>query len=682
MSSSKRLRALAGLALILLGLTSRAAAQVEASAAASVSTEGAAPNPKAEPPAAPADDAPATSVPFDLTRRPYNSWYGPSGGLFVIDPRVGEVGAVRLQLGMSLFSDDDVLLDKDHVEQDEQSLSVGVTATKVLEFYANLQNRSTASTKPSARSLANMGELSIGGKVGGEITPVLFLGGDLRIAFANQVGGGGSTLGATSIGVRADGAIDLQHLPEPVPFVARLNLGYYFDNTSKLVKELEDSRYAAINGEKNAQADETRHLIDRFERLAMNINRFDRLTLGVGFETPLTVVDGFFLHPLLEWRVDVPVNRQDFDCAFVSANKQSGTLESAEDSCYERTSGSAFPMNLALGVRAVPPIRGVSILLGADFGLNGTSKFVRELAPTLPYRLMLALSYDYDARPVEPVVVQAPVVEPPPPPPTGRVRGTVTSNDGVAIGQAVVAFAAHDVSAVATSSDGHFVSESFAPGEVQLEVSHADHEPGTCAATVPEAGGDVEVTCTLTPRPRTGELRGRVLDVWGSPVVGVRVMLSGPSSLSATSDIRGSFELSALGEGDYDVRTESTGYFVRVGKVSVKARQASQLDVTVMPKPTTPTVKIAGTSIQARSIKFEGESTEFSFASAQSVAELADLLLSRPELRIRVQGYGKDTVSLSRGLLIKQRLVDAGVAESRVEASSGATGRVAVTILP
>ena len=686
-ASGRRARAVSAslLSALLCALSGAAQAQDAAPVAAPPAADAAvvvAAAPSVTPEAPAADEPAAVPLAWDLTHRHYNTWNGAPGGLFLVDPQTGEPGAVRLQLGLSTFSGDDVLRKKDHVEQDEQMLSLSITGAKIFDFYASLGGRSTATSRPTPTSLSNMGDITLGGKLGTSISQVLFFGGDVRLGFANQVGGGGPTLAATSIGLRSAFSLDLQQLPEPVPFIARFNLGYYFDNSGQLVKELETKRYEKLNLPVAKEENESRQLISRFERLAMGINRIDRFSLGFGLETPVEVADRFFLHPLLEWRIDVPVNRQAYDCPFVNANKKSGTIDTAEDSCYERSSTSAFPMNLALGVRAVPPIRGVSVLLAADFGLNRTSNFVRELAPTVPYRLMLALSYDYDARPVEPVIVAPALPATPPAPPTGRIQGSAMSAEGGPVMGAIIAFANHDVSAVATSSDGHFVSEAFPAGEVQMEASHPDYETATCAATIPAAGGNVEALCTLTPKPRTGELRGRVIDAWGSPVVGTRIALSGPSSSPAISDVRGNFEATNLIEGEYTVRAESSAHFVRFAKITVVARETAALDITLMQKPLKPSVTVRGQTVVAPGLVFLGTSTDLDVSASQSIAELGDLLLTRSDLNIRVQGYGDDAVALSRALLIKQRLIDAGVPDSRVEAVGGGKSRVVITVLP
>lgn len=634
----------------------------------------------------------AEALPWDLLHRRYNTWGGPTGGLFIVDPSNGEVGSVRLQLGFDTYSGNGFLLAKDHVEQDGQTLSFSWTAGKIFEVYAALGNRGTSTSKDplvsltakgGPNSLSSQGDATLGGKVGGKIAPLVYFGGDLRATLANQVGGGGIELDATSVGLRSALSINLQELAKPVPFVARFNLGYLFDNSAKLVGGTEDNAYARLNTAAAPRADETRHLVNRFERYAMGTNRLDRFSIGVGFEVPVQAAERFYLSPIAEWRLDIPVNRQGYDCPNIKSGTawgSVGSVGSVQDGCYERTPGSALPMNLALGVRAIPPIRGVSATLAVDIGLTGTSTFVRELAPSAPYRVMIALAYDYDARPPEKVIVEVEKKVQAPPAPAGRIQGTVVSSEGLPVAGAVVAFADHDVSAMATSSDGHFVSEEFGPGEVVLAISHPDYDDAQCGALIPEAGGNVEAHCTLNAKPRVGKLNGRVIDAFGSPVISARLQLTGPTTSSATSDVRGTFEVENLPAGEYTLRTQADGHFVRLSKVSVQARTTTTTDVTLMQKPATASVSVRGTSISAKAIKFVGNSTDLDAAGAQAVAELADLLLTQTQINIRIQGYGDDAVALSRALLVKQRLVDAGVPEGRIDALGGGTGRLVITI--
>ena len=377
----------------------------------------------------------------------------------------------------------------------------------------------------------------------------------------------------------------------------------------------------------------------------------------------------------------IGVNRQDYDCPNVTNAGEVGTPESTIDACYEREPGGSLPMTLALGVRVVPPLRGISAVLGIELGLSGTSTFARELgrvAVPRALRVLVRLRCTPRREGDRPAPPAAPA---PAPGITGRIQGRVTGSDGSPIDSAIVAFVAHDVSAVATSSDGRFVSEAFPPGEVQLEASHPDYETARCAAVIPEGGGNVEASCELTPKPSTAKLTGRVLDVFGAPQSGASVSLQGPTSGSATTDMRGSFEIAGVTSGEYTVRVDAPGHFTKLVKTTVGEDSQSQLEIAVLARPASPTVSLSGNEIRARDLKFQGTSTELDRAAAQSVAELADLLLSRPDLRVQIQGYGDDALSLSRSLLVKQRLVDAGVPDGRLAAIGGGQGRMLILVV-
>ena len=123
----------------------------------------------------------------------------------------------------------------------------------------------------------------------------------------------------------------------------------------------------------------------------------------------------------------MPVNRQGYDCPLFPAEVDEGAPGSSGDSCMGEEGLAAWPMNLAMGVRVVPPVRGLSVVVALDLGLTGTSTFVHELAPNAPFTLMVSLGYDYDARPQRPMVLEVPVPAPPPPP-RGRVTGVVNGD--------------------------------------------------------------------------------------------------------------------------------------------------------------------------------------------------------------------------------------------------------------
>ncbi|MBN1653426.1 MAG: hypothetical protein JXA30_06585 [Deltaproteobacteria bacterium] len=353
--------------------------------------------------------------------RRYNSLEGSTGGIHLVDARSGAPTSVRIQFALNGFASDDFLSKGDEVEQIGQALAVGWTPIEYLEVFGRIYNNSTVVNKPSPgsdddepapRHYNSQGNALLGVKAGDSVTTALALGGDLGIVFPNQSGGIGVTLSGISLGLRGSAEVDLRELDNPAPFIGRVNLRYLFDHSEMLVEDTENNRYDKLSDPKDKEK-EVAHLVSREERFGLGINRVDFFSVGLGVELPLEVAEEFYLHPALEWNVSVPFNRRGFTCVFVKedSEEEGEAAEEggyADDGCMEKEGVDAIPMLLTLGVRVVTPIRGLSTFLGADIGLTGTSSFVRELAPTAPFQLLFALSYDFDARPAALPAVQTP----------------------------------------------------------------------------------------------------------------------------------------------------------------------------------------------------------------------------------------------------------------------------------
>jgi OmpA-OmpF porin, OOP family len=632
-------------------------------------------------PAAAQDEADALA--WELAHRAYNTFEGSTGSIFLVDPGMAQPGSVRVQLALDSYSGDSFLYDGDDVEQNRQFLSVSWTALDLLEMFASIQNRATVADLPAANSLHAMGDIAFGAKLRGELSPMWRIGGGIRFGLLNDIGEQETMLDATNIGLTGAVALDLQRQDDPIPLIFRFNVDYLFDNSAKVLDDVEDVRYRNLD-DADDRDDEVRHLITRVERFGLGVNRVDMLTLGLGLEVPIQVGERFFLHPMVDYRLGLPVNRQGYDCAFFSSDDDRGSIErGADDTCIDDAGFDAFPMSVAFGARFVPPVRGLSVLLGVDIGLGGTDTFVRELQGVAPFRLLLALGYDYDARPQpKPAPPPAPPPPPPPPPPTGRLLGKVVDQvTGGPIANAIVAFANPDLAPVATDESGRFMSYELEPGDVELALSHPDYEPRRCGTTVPSTGGQVQVACSMTALPSTGSVKGTVRDVYGSVIAGARIQITGPGTQLVASDAAGEFTAENLPAGDYEARAESSAHLTRVLRFSVQPRQQTQLDVALVPRPARSGVELRGGQIQAASLRFIEGSSELDAAGAQAVAEITDLLLREPALRrVRIAGDGGEGLALGRALAIKQRLVDAGVAENRLEVATEPAKKVTLTI--
>jgi len=335
-----------------------------------------------------------------LQHRRYSSREGSTGGLFIEEPSSGAVGAVRLQLALDIAPEDDFAEAGNDSSRTDKSISVSWTALPMLEVYGLLEDRSTTLSLPEDDSVYAQGSM-LGFKAWKSLEEIWSFGGGLRFGFNNEPGSSAPMLKATNIGLRAGASADLQRSSLELPLIGRFNLEYLFDNSAMLVEDTESERYAllrASNGGAALPRNETRNLVSRMERYALDMNRVDRFTFGIGVEAPLSIGTEASLQPLLEYRLGMPINRQEFDCAIVRNTPNDGDAASGDD-CLTTAGIASWPMNLALGVRVVPPVRGVTMLLALDLGLTGSSTFVRELAPNAPFTVTVAIGYDYDARP-------------------------------------------------------------------------------------------------------------------------------------------------------------------------------------------------------------------------------------------------------------------------------------------
>jgi hypothetical protein len=326
-----------------------------------------------------------------LAHRRYSTREGSSGGLMIEDAGTGVRGSLRLQLAVDAAPKDDFMRPGNEVSRTDKTLSVSWTALSQLEIYGALRDSTTTLGRPVPDTISVQRSL-LGFKLFHSIAPTWSFGGGLRFTFQNEIGESAPLLKATNIGLRAAGTADLRHELK-WPLLARLNLEYLFDNSSQLVSATEDARYAAIGDSVAAPRNETRHLVSRTERYALDVNRVDQLSIGLGLEAPLAVATDFSLHPLLEWRIAIPVNRQGFDCAIVRGRMNDGS-PLQDDACLGTAGTDTFPSHLVSGLRIVPPVKGVSLLLALDLGLSGSGVFVRELAPIAPFTLSLTLGYD------------------------------------------------------------------------------------------------------------------------------------------------------------------------------------------------------------------------------------------------------------------------------------------------
>ncbi|MCG8556406.1 MAG: OmpA family protein [Proteobacteria bacterium] len=627
--------------------------------------------------------------------RAHTTWGGPTGGLRITDAGSGIVDALRTQLTFEFFRSRDFLDAADTNQFIAGTLALNYTPASFLELYASIANHANSNSNEEPALFQVLGDSTFGVKAFSPVLSWLTLGGDLRLVLLNTVGDIGVVLKGTSFGLRGNATADMRRVGGGVPLLVRLNLDYFFDNSANLVQSVEERRFGIYRDLGQTSHPEQRfndiHLLTRIERFALGINRTDMLTLSLGFEAPLRAGSAFYLHPLLEWSMGMPVNRQGWSCLIVNGPNRGRA--GGPDSCLKGSGLGAFPMTLTLGLRVLPPVRGLGFLLAFEGGLTGASKFVRELSPNRPYNLMLALAYAYDTRLPKPIVRRVEVAKPVEAPSVkGRIQGSVIEKGAeIGVSGATVQYQDGDFSLQQTFENGAFVSYELDPGEVIVRVSHPDYEPADCAAVIPGEGGEVQMRCELVAKPRVGDVQGRVVDAKGGPVLTAKIDISGPAQRTITSDVTGAFKLAELPPGEYTARVDAEGFMIELEQFTVVARKTATPVIALVPKPKRALVKLTRKRINIRrKIHFVTDSHEIRDKSTPLLRQIADIILRHPELkRIEIQGHtdsvGSDSynvgLSQNRAGSVRSWLVNAGVKPDRLEAKGyGATRPLAPNI--
>lgn len=602
-----------------------------------------------------------------------NTFTGPTGGIRIFDAASGEKGTFRLALQTDFFIIRDYFVEGDRAHAFSGNLSLSITPAKFLEVFASAEVTSAWDDSNDPLLIQRIADLYLGLKGFHRVKPWVAVGGDFELLFPGGVGDANATFRATSFGLRANLSMDFrEHVKRESPIIWRFNARYWFDNTANLTEGIEDQRFDALGGIVPRRF-ETRHLLTAFERFAYGVNRVDTVRLATGLEVPLEVRK-VGLRPVLEWQWDIPVNRQGYTCLVSN--------EPGDDGCLDQQGAKAWPMLLTVGMRILSPPKGLSFTVGADIGLTGTRTFVRELAPNVPYAVILGIGYAFDPRRSEPSPVAASPAEE-----LGRVEGRIVEQrSGAPIAGATVAVVGETASAQVTDDFGRFATYALPVGEATLELSHPDYASAQCPVSVPS-----EPECMLERIVVDGSLRIVTVDKSSDPVAQVVVKVRGPSEHLLTSDRAGAIVVESLPPGAYTAYIDDPAYLVSVRDFDVGERERTEVQLRILRKPSRPRVIVKETEIVLRrQISFATGSDEILPNSELLLLEIADALLRNPAIRlIEIQGHTDNrgdpklnmNLSQRRAESVKRWLVQHGVEAERLTAKGfGATRPVAPNI--
>ena len=457
-----------------------------------------------------------------------------------------------------------------------------------------------------------LGDFTFGVKGSTQVFRGFYLGGSLKFDLAP--GFGADWDGGVSLNVAPTilASWDARTLSQDVPIVLHLNLGAVFTNQDKLYDD-----YAPTS----------------FDEYALHINRYNRLSIAFGLELPLPWVT-----PFLEWNMALPLN--------------TGDLHSPEGKPVEAS--SAMEHHLAFGAK-VTALPDVTFLAAFEFGLSGETAL--GIAPSPAFTVYLGLSYAFD-----------PLLH-------HRDDGGIAANISSSGAEPKKPAEAAEPPPAASPDDAQEPEAVPAPetpegtgGESQGGDEVPVLPPALPPAPEPDESGEAEQSETPTDQTRI------VLQAEGRPQAG-KIILSGSG---APMDVPPEGLLTAeLAPGEHRAVFFSDGYLAKAQMLTI-SDGGQRISLTLeKPRPSQPTVSIRGGQIVMEAPPtFIGQSSRLRDASADTLDQLADLLLTGKVQKIRIEGHtdnrgqpdGLLALSKARAEAVKTALTARGVPEENIAA--------------
>lgn len=671
-----------------------------------------------------ADEPPAEEwFRLDASRR--QSTLSGSTGLFrVKEAGSGAAGTFRIQLMGGYYSGKGFLCSdtfpcfdpasgeatlSDKAQRSSALLNISVTPFSFLEAFLTLENSATYNSEGTPQSIQVVGDANFGlkGFLPQKPDRIYSFGGEMDVHLMTGMGGVGVASGATSVGLTALGTLDLNNRSlkkDRIPLRAHFNLGYYFDNSAKLIANLEETPPPEGRGAR----------VSRIERYGLGISRVDSLQLGLGTE----YVHDYF-RPFLEWTLDIPVNRQGYECVITdTVNDRTATA----DMCLKLAAGlPTTPSRLTFGTRVFPwQATGLALSLGADIGTGGAHRFLDETRPETPYTIWFGVGYTVDVAPkkLQDETATAPTLAVAPETRRyvmGRVIDEATGN---VVPDAIIRYKDVPMTGLIANTEGLFISQDLPQGEYVFSIHANGYKDGVCSVAIPESApspateastdepsaalADAEVgaatestvvqsdstapyldedgnvlvplDCKLSELPQVTNITGLLVDGRnGGPVLDATVTIVDKldRSLSLEVDAAGAFQFRNVPFGSARLRATAPGYLPTVHPINVASREELKAHVLMNPRPKRLGVTVTKTEIKLnRPIEFVGDTVALVLDSAAMIEELAVALADDTTsgvIEIQVHTDDSGAASYSRRLSqeradhIRELLIDLGV---------------------
>lgn len=588
----------------------------------------------------------------------------------------------------------------DEAESISSDIAVSATLLPYLEGYVAMHSAANFNTFGRPKLLQVVGDTNFGVKLFSPVKPdrLFYFGGSLDLWLLN--GSGMLGVDNADFTMRAMAGVDFGRRAESakrIPIRVHTLLGYLVDGSGNLVEGVEASRGG--------------NRISRIERFGLDINRVDSVLLGFGAE-----YDHRIVQPFIEWNFDIPNNRQGYACAAANNGRATG------DTCLKLVSGFAStPSRLTLGTRISPGLRGLSGLIAVDIGTGGTSTFIEEVAPEVPWKLFFGFSYSHDVTSTAAPVVQERVVEKVvqlPPPPEYRVVGLVLDErTQQPVLNAIVRFQGQALTGMVTRPDGSFETTNLQPGMYSFAISAEGYREGQCQISVSPPGSTAlgamavppstagaqtppvgptnpaiaasaqggpsitNVACPLKALPPVGTIQGSLIDAASNtPVPNARLTIRDAKGreLALEADGAGAFRFENVPAGAVRITAEADGYMPQNVELEVRARAEQRPTLQLNKRPKKSSVTVTAKEVKlTRQVNFSNDSATITQDSMGLVQEIAMTLREHPELiRIEIQGHTDNSgapaynkrLSQERAESVRNALVSLGIETARLTA--------------
>ena len=569
---------------------------------------------------------------------------GGSGIFHVTTAQTGEELTFRLSLTGQVFSGSDVVRANDENSRFLGALSISATPIEFLEPYLVLQARSNQNTFSTPETVLSQGDSNLGIKAVFEVAPAFHVGGDLRLIFLTGAGDSTFDFGATSVRIAGLATFDATELPEgALPIRATLNLGYLIDNSDQLLPEDDDGAKIVPN---------------RVERFSQGLSAFSQFQIGLGVEVPLDYVT-----PSIEYNLGILVG-----------DEPPGLCEDQPLECPSSAGFGGNPQSLTLGVRGMP-LEGLVPEIAVDIGLSGED--VQGVPVHPPYQVIFGLTYAFDPRTREKIVIEERIVEREKvveaAPKAGFFQGVVIDADTKKpVPDAVVEYVGREVTRQSTDAkEGTFRSYDFQPGEeIELHITAPDYKDTKVTQAVVE--GPNELSVSIKPRGKTGTIRG-IAKIGAENAEGT-VTLTGPNTYEVTLQ-DGKFEQKVLA-GWYTVTLSRPGMMTGGRDVLIEPGGSEQVAFNLVRRPTTSSVELVENRVVVNG-RIEFSETGIQTESHSLLDEVAAVLFEHPEFtRVQIGSHVDDTgpedkrtaTTDFRAKAVKDYLLKKGVSPNRLEA--------------